>query len=198
MPELSPRGKLVRDALIYTPLFLACLALVLIMLSGLTDRAWIGIVLLAGMSFLFGYQSIQSLRDLRERPQEVVGEIARRWTKRDAFVSKSYYITVGGGIFRIPVQIYLDLLTRDTVGIIAYPHTGTVLSVDRLSRPDPEEQPAVVESKGRMRTLRTARLTSSPRRSEAPAPRTPGEEPADGVGPPAGATPPANATDTSS
>jgi hypothetical protein len=163
MRELSPRGRLLRDAAIYTPLFLGCLGLLLWMTLDPGARAVVGMILLAGMAFLFGYQSLQSLRDLREQPLTITGPITRRWTKRDAFVSKSYYITVERAIYRIPVQVYLDLLVKDGVAIVAYPHTGTVLSVERVSRPEPEEPAASQPSKSRMRTLRTARLSAPAR-----------------------------------
>ncbi len=166
MHDLSPRGRLLRDAAIYTPLFLGCVGLLIWMTLDAGARAPIGMILLAGMAFLFGYQSLQSLRDLRDQPRSFTGAITRRWTKRDAFVSKSYYITVDRAIYRIPVQIYLDLLVRDVVAILAFPHTGTVLSVERLSRPEPEAPAPTVDSKSRMRTLRTARLSAPPRRSE--------------------------------
>ncbi len=185
MRELTPRGRLLRDAAIYTPLFLACMGILIWMTLDAGARAPVGMVLLAGMAFLFGYQSLQSLRDLRERPLSITGAISRRWTKRDAFVSKSYYITVDRAIYRIPVQIYLDLLVRDEVGIVAYPHTGTVLSVERLSRPEPEEPAPTAGSKGRLRNLRTARLSAPARKSE-PATLAEGAAVPDETPPPAG------------
>lgn len=173
MLDLSPRGRVVRDAVIYTPLFLACVLGILAMLLS-QDPPIIGLVLVALMAFLFGYQSIQSLRDLSAAPLTVEGPITRRWTKRDAFVSKSNYITVERGIYRIPIESYLDLLEKDIVRVVAYPHTGTVVSVERLDRPVEEVQPSSPIAKGRMRTLRTARLTPSARRPDAPdAPRAP-------------------------
>ena len=174
MPVLSPRGRIVRDALIYTPLFVLSAGLLALMLANVVDRAIIGMILLAGMAFLFGYQSVQSLRDLSAAPRTVTGVITRRWTKRDAFVAKSHYITVERAIYRIPVESYLDLLERDTVTIVAYPHTGTVVSVERAARPDVEQPVPSSVARGRLRTLRTARSTPSTRR------RDPGEPP---VGP---------------
>lgn len=178
MPDLSPRARVIRDAVIYTPLFLLVLAALLLMVVGIWDRAPVAMVLLAVVGFLFGYQSIQSLRDLRERPETVKGPVERRWTKRDAFVAKSQYIAVNKGIFRIPVQSYLDVKVGDTVTIVAYPHTGTVVSVERAERTEPAEEPKVpapssapaAAATGRMRTLRSTRSTprASERRSDAP------------------------------
>jgi hypothetical protein len=131
-------------------------------------------VLLAGVTFLFGYQSIQSLRDLRSDPSVVTGGIVRRWTKRDGFIVKSHYINVERTIFRIPVESYMDLKVNDTVRVVAYPHTGTVLSVERTGRVVEEEPaPGPAPAKGRMRTLRTARSSpSTRRRGDAPPPPT--------------------------
>jgi hypothetical protein len=174
MPDFSPRARVIRDAVIYTPLFLLVLAMLLLMVAGIWDRAPVAMVLLAVVGFLFGYQSIQSLRDLREQPQTVSGVVERRWTKRDAFVAKSHYIAVNKGIFRIPIESYLDVKQGDTVTVVAYPHTGTVVSVDRTERTEPVEEPKApapaaptapaAAATGRMRTLRSTR--STPRASE--------------------------------
>lgn len=169
MPDLSPRGRLIRDAIIYTPIFLLCAAVLLLMLVGVIDRAIIGMVLLVIVTFLFGYQSIQTLRDLRERPKSFEGAVTRRWTKRDGFVVKSHYVAVNKAIFRIPVDSYLDVKAGDSVRIEAYPHTGLVLRCERTGRPEPEapaaaaSQPSAAPATGRMRTLRTARLSPSDR-----------------------------------
>lgn len=184
MPELSPRGRLVRDAILYTPPFVVLGAVLVLMLLGWGGRPIIGMVIVAFLVFLFGYQSVQSLRDLGSRPRDVEGPIARRWTKRDGFVWKSQYITVQRSIFRIPVEMYLDIKVGDTVRVHAYPHTGLVIAVERLAR----EAPAVAASdaalpaaparaaKGRERTLRTARVAPRERR---PAGQQEGDAPPD-------------------
>lgn len=184
MPDLSARGRVIRDAIIYTPLFAASAAALLLMIVGVWDRAPVAMVLLLGVGFLFGYQSIQSLRDMRQEPATVKGRVARRWTKRDAFVAKSHYIAIEKSIFRIPVQSYLDVRVGDSVTIVAYPHTGTVLSVERAPRDETAEEPKkpaasaapAAPATGRMRTLRSTR--STPRPSERRDPPDPsGQEP---------------------
>lgn len=185
MPDLSPRGRLVRDAIIYTPPFLVFAAVLLLMAFGWGGRPIIGMVIVAFLVFLFGYQSIQSLRDLATEPRDVAGPIARRWAKRDGFLWKSHYISVQKSIYRIPITTYLDLKAGEAVRVHAYPHTGMVVVVERLT---PEGQDAatpaplaapVRQPKGRERTLRTARVTPrEPRPSEPPdsgAPRDEGE-----------------------
>ena len=184
MPDLSPRGRVIRDAIIYTPIFALCSVILLLMIVGVFDRAPLGMALLAIVTFLFGYQSVQSLRDLAARPQEVNGAVARRWTKRDGFVVKSHYITVGKAIYRIPVEVYLDLKVQDTVKVVAYPYTGMVVSVERTGRPVAEEPPPGPQpSKGRMRTLRTARATPTSRERRQAGERDAGAR-GEGGGPP--------------
>ena len=164
MRPLSPRGRLIRDAIIYTPLFAACLLFAALMLTGLIDFAIVGFIILVGVCFLFGYQCIQSLRDLRRAPEETNGIIARRWTKRDGFLVKSHYISVARTIFRVPVESYMELQAEDSVRVVAFPHTGTVVSVERTGRPEQTGKTGPTESRGRGRTLRTARR-DTPRRS---------------------------------
>jgi len=177
MPALSPRGRIVRDALVYTPVFVIAAVILLLMFLGVMDRAIVGMVLLALVVFLFGYQSVQSLRDLNAVPRSIEGAVARRWTKRDGFVVKSYYVTVARGIYRIPVESYLDLHVGDIVRIAAYPHTGMVVSVERTGRALEAEKPVgPVEAQGRMRTLRTARSTPRARRAAGDSPGTAARE----------------------
>ena len=145
--EPSKRGGLLRTAIFYTPLFLLTLVSLLAMLTGVVDGGIVLIVIAAIATFLFGYQSSQSLRDLRaNRTVTTQGPVNRIWSKMDFFVSRSYYISVGRAIFRIPVQAYWDLREeakrmradgsdedyRIEVRVEHYPHTGTVVKVERL------------------------------------------------------------------
>ena len=145
----SPPGRsaLVRTAIIYTPLFLVALIFVLGTLVGAIDGGVVLLVMAGILCFLFGYQSIQALRDLRGGTTVVTrGPVNRIWSKMDMFVSRSYYITVQRNIFRIPIQSYWDLREeakrmraegtdedyRIEVQVEHYPHTGNVVAVERL------------------------------------------------------------------
>jgi hypothetical protein len=147
----ASRSGLIRTAALYTPLFLIALGATV---AGFVTRflgtfdpgvilLFIGIVL----SFLFGYQSIQALRDLREnRTVTTQGPVTRIWSKMDLFVSRSHYVAVGRNIFRVPVQAYWDLREEAKrmkadgseddylieVRIEHYPHTGNVVGIERL------------------------------------------------------------------
>jgi hypothetical protein len=145
----SPPGRsaLLRTAVIYTPLFLVALAFMLGTLAGVIDGGIVLLVMAGILTFLFGYQSIQALRDLRADTTVVTrGPVNRIWSKMDMFVSRSYYITVQRNIFRIPIQSYWDLREeakrmraegtdedyRIEVQVEHYPHTGNVVAVERL------------------------------------------------------------------
>ena len=144
----SARASVLRTALFYTPLFLASLIAVILTLIGVWDTGIVLLVILLLLVFLFGYQSIQALRDLRAELKTTRGPVSRIWSKMDLIVTRSYYIRVSGNIFRVPFPAYYDLReeakrmrnagTDDEymieVEVVHYPHTGTVESVERLGQ----------------------------------------------------------------
>lgn len=145
--RLPGRGALIRSALFYTPIFLLTLASLIAMLTGALDGGPILIVIALVATLLFGYQSVQALRDLRVHQIVTTrGPVTRIWSKMDLFVTRSYYINVNRNIFRIPLQSYWDLREeakrmrtdgtdedyRMEVRVEHYPHTGNVISVDRV------------------------------------------------------------------
>lgn len=144
----SARASVLRTAIIYTPLFLASAVSALLILLGVWDLGFVLLVILLFVAFLFGYQSVQSLRDLRAEPRTTRGPITRIWSKMDLVVTRSYYIRVAGNIFRIPFASYYDLREEAKrlkaagleeeyaidVRVVHYPHTGTVESVERLGQ----------------------------------------------------------------
>jgi hypothetical protein len=157
---LPGRGALIRSAAFYTPLFLLTLASLVAMLTGVLDGGIVLIVIAALASFLFGYQSIQALRDLRASRLTVTqGPVARIWSKMDLFVTRSYYINVSRNIFRIPLQSYWDLREeakkmradgtdqdyRIEVRVEHYPHTGNVTKVERIGLVPVEQAEATRE-----------------------------------------------------
>jgi uncharacterized protein (DUF58 family) len=157
MPDKLPgRAALIRSAVFYTPLFILTLIGLLAIITGLFDGGWLLLIIGLIAAFLFGYQSIQAIRDLRANRLVVTqGPVSRIWSKMDLFISRSYYINVNRNIFRIPLQSYWDLREeakrmradgtdedyRIEVRVEHYPHTGNVVSVERLGLV-PIEQPA--------------------------------------------------------
>ena len=150
----SARAEVLRTAILYTPLFVASLIGLVLMLVGVWDFAIVLLIILLILSFLFGYQSIQALRDLKAEPRTTRGPVSRIWSKMDLFVTRSYYINVNRNIFRIPLPAYWDLREeakrmradgsdeeyRIEVRVEHYPHSGNVTKVERIGLV-PIEQP---------------------------------------------------------
>jgi hypothetical protein len=145
--ERPSRAGLIRSAILYTPLFIATIGGILLMLVGVIEGGPVLLVITLVLAFLFGYQSIQAIRDLRANTTVITqGPVNRIWSKMDMFITRSYYITVDRNIFRIPVQAYWDLREeakrmradgsdedyRIEVRVEHFPHTGNVVKVERL------------------------------------------------------------------
>ena len=144
----SARASVIRTAIIYTPLFILTLLAALLILFGVWDGGIVLLVIALVLAVLFGYQCIQSLRDLRAEMRTTRGPVARVWSKMDLLVTRSYYLSINRGIYRVPFQAYYDLreevkrlraagLADDyaiEVEIVHYPHTGTVESVQQVGR----------------------------------------------------------------
>jgi len=145
--SLPGRGPLIRSAIFYTPLFVLALAGTLSIVLGIFNGGLLLLIIGLLTTLLFGYMSIQALRDLRVKQISVTqGPVARIWSKMDLFITRSYYINVNRNIFRIPLQAYWDLREeakrmqadgtdqdyRIEVRVEHYPHSGNVIKVDRL------------------------------------------------------------------
>ena len=142
----TARAQVQRQAVIYTPLFVATAIALLLIAVGVWDLGPVLLIITLLVTFLFGYQSIQALRDLRAVPRTTRGPITRIWSKMDLVVTRSHYIRIEGNIFRVPFQDYYDLREeakrlkaegledeyRIEVEVTHYPHTATVESVKRL------------------------------------------------------------------
>ncbi len=140
------RRGLIITALIWTPPFLICAALLLffgfdvLVNDGDRGGTWFLVVVLAVVSFLFGSQCIQSLLDLARGVQEMTGEVTRRWARSDSLVLRSHYIRIGKQILRgdrLALEPYQE---GDRVRVVYYPNSAVVVEIRRL--PPPEEEPA--------------------------------------------------------
>jgi hypothetical protein len=136
--ERSARFSLIREAVIYTPLFLAGVVLTIMSIAGRIDAGPILTVIEAILTILFGYQAIQALRDLRSTLVRTEGIIGRKWSKMDFIVTRSHYVSVERKIFRLHVVDWHLLEEGDRIEVDHYPHTGTVARVERISgTPEP-------------------------------------------------------------
>lgn len=138
--ERAAHRAVVRTALIYTPLFLAGIAITTISILGIFDAGTVLTVIEALVTALFGYQSVQAVRDLRAPLVRTEGVIGRRWSRSDFIISRSYYISVGRNIFPLPIEKWYDLAEDDVVLLTHYPHTTTVVTVEKLPKSPPRER----------------------------------------------------------
>ncbi len=132
----SARASVIRDAVIFTPFFLAVVAgwtatMVGVLVKG--DRGVPAPVILSLLAVLLGFQSIQALRDLLTEPKVTRGEIARKWSRPVLPVVPGHYIYVNKVVFKLPALLYEQLENGDTVTITHYPHTNTVVAVSKES-----------------------------------------------------------------
>ena len=142
-PERSRhRLVVVRQAVLLTPIAVASIAIVVIaflkLLDGNSGYA-IMLVFFGFLAFLFGYQALQYLLDLRAQPVVLEGELSKKWSKGNIFffLLPSFYISCSRKIFTISRKEYALLLETDRLRIRHYPHS---LTVERLERYDESER----------------------------------------------------------
>jgi len=138
--EARARGAVVRQAVIWTPLFLAALGAFLFFLvdeaSGGDRGSWFTVGLLGVFTLLFGYMAVQALRDLAGQPAEHEGLITRRWARTDAFLFRSHYVRVEPGIIlRIDPRDH-DVGEGDYVRVRYYRGTSVAIAFERREPPE--------------------------------------------------------------
>ena len=172
---LEHRGRVVRMALLYTPLAAGSLALVGLalykILTGETGFLFM-FVIFGFVGFLTSYQALGYLRDLTAQPVMVEGDIVKKWHKGNflIFFMPSFYIAVRGidappersnrwnqegieddldrefiKLFSITRVEYAMLLELDRVQVTCYPHS---LTVERIERYDDAEKKFVPATSG--------------------------------------------------
>ncbi len=131
----SARMAVLRSALIFSPfLALSLLALVYVASSLVDEGASlggvVGVSLLGFVTLLFAYQVVQSVRDLFSQTVETIGLVARQWSRNEFFLFKNGYIFVENNVFRLEPEEYIRIKLGDTVRVVHYPHTSTVVSAE--------------------------------------------------------------------
>ena len=134
----AARRHVIRDAIIYSPVFVFCLVVWVIVLVGVVfekdGRGIFLVLLLTIVVFLVGFQSIQSLRDLRSEPVTSEGPVLRRWRRAEFLLFPAYYIYVNRNVFKVPELLYNEIGDGDIVAVTHYPHTATVANITRIRR----------------------------------------------------------------
>ena len=143
----SARAMVLRSALLFTPfLAIALAAMAFIALDARGDGASAGrvvaLVLVGLVSILLAYQVIQSVRDLFARPVELTGVVDRRWSRNDIVIFRNDYLFLGGTVFRVSPERFIEVDVGDTIRVVHYPPTCTVLSIELVARAGSQEQPS--------------------------------------------------------
>ena len=137
----AARHRLIRDAVIYTPVLVVVVAVWGASLAAVVSAGGGGgiflLLLLTIVVFLAGFQSIQSLRDLRSSPVTSEGPVIRKWRRAEFLLFPAYYLYVNRNVFRVPPLSYREVEQGDVVAVTHYPHTATVIEVKRVRRGEP-------------------------------------------------------------
>lgn len=137
--ERRARSSLVRNAVIWMPLFLIAFGALLwfavdvFFNDGERGGTYFLLVVLSVFSFLFGYQGIHATLDLIQGDTTMEGIVTRRWSRTDSLVIKSHYIRVNRSqIFRIDNYYHGDAKAGDVVRVRYYPRSAVVIELERL------------------------------------------------------------------
>ena len=101
------KNAVLRSALLFTP-FLAITLFGLgfivreIATEGATGGRIVGLVLVASVALLLGYQVVQSIRDLLSETVETVGEVERSWTRKAMFHFRNSHVFLVRNVYLAP------------------------------------------------------------------------------------------------
>lgn len=150
LKERSIRMGLLRGALFWSPFFIASFGAFLFFLydqvTGGDRGTWFLLVVLAIFSLLFGSQCLQAWFDLFGEPRHIRGEVTRRWTRNDSLVMKTHYVRIGKTILRGDAMMLADIKNGHEVEAQYYPHSGVLVSIERVPEPLPHAATTVPEA----------------------------------------------------
>jgi len=146
--EHAARAKVIRSAILWTPIFLICVGCLLffgfdrVFMGGDHGSTWFLLVVLTALTALFGFPAIQGLMDLRSGPREHEVTVVRRWSRRDAFVVKNHFLKLETGQILEGNALSIEGVDDGDRAIVRYyPHSAVLI----WARPA-EEPPQSVES----------------------------------------------------
>ena len=138
----SARGGLWRSALVWTPLFLASAGggfyFLYMQLATDSGSGWAVPIILILFGALLGYQSAQSIRDLRGSTATTEGFITRRWSKFDLGMRTSYFRLDNGKILRLDRVQWLQIKKDDYVEVEYFPASMMGVTVEKREPPEGE------------------------------------------------------------
>jgi len=125
------RASLIRGTLLYSAfliLDIAVIVLILVVRTG--NAAFITLAFVAFVGVLLAFQVMQHMRDLGATLTETDGVVLRKWKRADLIIAMdSYYLTVGGKVFRVRPEDWIHIDEAMRVRVVHYPHTLNVVSV---------------------------------------------------------------------
>lgn len=133
----NPRFAIWRSAIFFTPIAvltgLILLYLIIDRLRGGQTSSLVFILIVLVTFLLVGWQAVQAIRDLWATPVTTTGQVKRKWSRPLLFfIGRSFYIHVDKYVFSINQIDWTGLQLGDTVAVRHYPHTWTVLDVQRV------------------------------------------------------------------
>ncbi len=140
----SARASVLRSLILFAPFFAVAAGVLAFIVSdvatdGLGAGQLIGLLVVGFVALLFGYQVVQSVRDLLTNPIETVGRVERQWSHNDLLIFKNTYVFVKGSVFRLTPEQALDVDLGDVVRVTHFPHTSTVDRIEVVTAGDEEE-----------------------------------------------------------
>jgi len=138
--ERRTRRGLQRTAIIWMPLFIAALIafgifVVVPLLQGHGLRLF-PFFIFGGLAFLFGFQSISAIRDLREGPRTTRGVVARAWRARDSMVFRTYYIRLHTReILRGDHTFHGHIRNGDHIEVTYFRRSSVIIECNVLEQP---------------------------------------------------------------
>jgi hypothetical protein len=142
----SVRGRLLRSAIIWGPLFLATLAGTLFYAADILfmDReyggTWVLVTILGILAVLFGFQAIQSLLDFFDKPRVERGYVTRRWARSDSLVVRSHYMRLQNKILRGDAYLLAEIKEGDYVEATFFPHSAVLVWAEKQPEPETEQE----------------------------------------------------------
>ncbi len=146
-PHLHRKSFITRMAVFWSLLTAGCTALIAVALINIISGHTGYIVMFSVFGLvgvLTGYWMFAYLRDMKAELTMVEGEISRKWVRGQIleFFLQACYISVEGKIFVIRRLDYASLLETDLVRVHCYPHSLTVVSIERYDEIDKRYVPA--------------------------------------------------------
>ena len=143
----SVRNGILRSAILWTPFFVAALGAFLFFLFDQIIDGGRGtvflVIVLAALSTLFGFQSIQAIADLFGEPKLLSGVVLRRWSKMDSLVMRTHYLRIEKTILRGDADLLGGVNAGDRVEVRFYRHSAVVIGLKTLEKaPEREAKPS--------------------------------------------------------